>query len=258
MSSIYQHFRPEEKPFIDTVFDWRHLVENTYSPKLTDFLDPRQQYILQSVIGEGGDIQFGLFGGQEQSERKRALLYPDYFQPEEEDFQVGLYEIEYPKKFVRIEHPMVLGSLMSLGLKRDKFGDILVGEDQIQFFSSKEIERFLLSELKEVGRAAVRLKAIPLTKAIETTEKWNEKEVSAASMRIDAIVSAAFNLSRQKSQVLIEQKRVKLNWKTVENPAAECMEGDIISGRRLGRCKIIDVLGTTKKNKARLKIGTKN
>ena len=51
MSVVYQHFRPEEKEFIDQVIDWRINVEDTYAPKLTDFLDPRQQFILRSIIG---------------------------------------------------------------------------------------------------------------------------------------------------------------------------------------------------------------
>lgn len=255
MSSIYQHFRPEEKQFIDTVLDWKEYVEHTYAPKLTDFLDPRQQFILQSVIGEGVDVRYGFFGGKENSERKRALLYPGYFEPDNSDFMVGLYEIEYPRKFMRIEHPMVLGSLMSLGVKRDKFGDILINEDRIQFFSSEEIESFLMAELREIGRASVHIRKLPVKEAIRGSEQWKELEVSTSSLRLDGIISSVFNISRQKSQALIEQKLVKLNWKTVENPAAECMEGDMISARRLGRCKIIDVLGTTKKNKVRLKIG---
>lgn len=255
MSSIYQHFRSAEKQFIDTVIDWKENVENSYAPKLTDFLDPRQQFILQSVIGEATDVKYQFFGGLEQSERKRALLYPEYFEPELEDFQVGLYEIDYPRKFFRLEHPMVLGSLMSLGVKRDKFGDILLDKDRLQLFSSEEIEPFLIAELREIGRAAVHLKKLPIDEAIQEIEEWNEKEISAASLRLDCIISAVFNISRQKSQTLIEQKLVKLNWKTVENPATECMEGDMISARKLGRCKIIGLLGKTKKNKSRLKVG---
>lgn len=255
MTSIYQHFRPEEKHFIDSVLDWKEYVEFSYAPKLTDFLDPRQQFILQSVIGEGAEVRYGLFGGQERCERKRALLYPAYFEPEDKDFLVGLYEIEYPRKFIKLEHPMVLGSLMSLGIKRDKFGDILVNGDRIQFYSSVEIEPFLMTELREIGRASVNVQKLPIEEAIQVPKQWKETEISAASLRLDGIIAGAFNLSRQKSQTLIEQKIVKLNWKTVENPAEVCMEGDIISARRLGRCKIIEFLGTTKKNKARLKIG---
>ena len=50
--SIYQHFRPEERGFIDQVLNWKDFVENKYAPKLTDFLDPREQQILKMIIGQ--------------------------------------------------------------------------------------------------------------------------------------------------------------------------------------------------------------
>lgn len=56
MEEIFQHFRPEEREFIDQVSGWRMEVEDRYAPKLTDFLDPRQRFIVQSIIGHQGDI----------------------------------------------------------------------------------------------------------------------------------------------------------------------------------------------------------
>ncbi|WP_312095293.1 YlmH/Sll1252 family protein, partial [Niallia sp.] len=112
--SIYQHFRPEEREFIDQVENWRSYVENTYAPKLTDFLDPREQKVLSLIIGDHREVKYAFFGGHEQTERKRAILYPDYYDVTKEDFNLSLLEVNYPKKFVTIEHPHVLGSLMSL------------------------------------------------------------------------------------------------------------------------------------------------
>lgn len=255
LSDIYQHFRKEEKQFIDLAIDWKEFVERTYSEKLTDFLDPRQQHILQSVIGDGPDVRYAFFGGDLSCERKRAIIYPDYMQPQEEDFHIGLYEIDYPRKFVNLEHRMVLGSLMSLGIKREKFGDIIVQGERIQFFSSKEIEDYVLTHLKEIGRANVSVQMLSPKEAIEREEEWVQVEKTAASLRLDAVISAAFSISRQKAQSIIGQKLVKLNWKITEQPAADCFVGDMISARRLGRCKIISILGETKKNKLRIKFG---
>ena len=50
--SIYQHFRPEEKEFIDHALNWIEQVKDSYAPKLTDFLDPRQQQILSLLLGQ--------------------------------------------------------------------------------------------------------------------------------------------------------------------------------------------------------------
>ena len=73
--SIYQHFRPEEREFIDQVLNWKEYVENNYAPKLTDFLDPREQQIVKIIIGQHMGIKWQFFGGTEFTERKRAFLF---------------------------------------------------------------------------------------------------------------------------------------------------------------------------------------
>lgn len=253
--SIYQHFRPEEKEFIDQVLNWQSQVENTYAPKLTDFLDPREQQILISIIGRHSGIKWSLFGGIPDAERKRALIFPDYYESDEEDFQICLYEVEYPKKFVTLEHRQVLGSLMSLGLKRGKFGDILFGDDRIHFLLSKEVEDYIRMQLESIGRASVTLKKQPFSAAIQSSEKWQECSVTSSSLRLDTVISSVYNLSRQKSQLFIQQGLVKVNWTRIENPSFECKEGDMISVKGQGRSKIIGIEGKTKKEKWRIIAG---
>lgn len=253
--SIYQHFRPEEKDFIDQVLNWKHSVENAYAPKLTDFLDPREQQIVKQLIGSNHEIKVEFFGGVSGAERKRVLVYPEYFHWEEEDFQISLFEIEYPKKFISLEHPQVLGSLMSLGLKRGKFGDILVFEDRIQFFVTKDIEQYLYTQFESIGRAKVSLIKQPLENVIQQNENWVEHSVTSSSLRLDTIASAIYNLSRQKSQGIIQQGFVKVNWTIIENPAFEVRESDIISVRGHGRAKMITFDGKTKKDKWKITVG---
>ncbi|MBY0120774.1 RNA-binding protein [Bacillus sp. S/N-304-OC-R1] len=253
--SIYQHFRPEEKEFIDSVLQWKHFVEDTYSPKLTDFLDPREQEIVKQIIGNNGDVNFKLFGGFQHAERKRALLYPEYFQCENDDFHICLFEIKYPHKFVTIEHPQVLGSLMSLGLRRGKFGDILFHEDSIQFLATGDIDQYIVAQLDSIGRASVSLERLPLEKAIEPQEDWVELSVTASSLRLDTVMSAVYNISRQKSQALIQHGHAKVNWATIENPAFEVRESDMISVRGYGRMKIMSLDGKTKKDKWKITAG---
>lgn len=250
--NIYQHFRPEEREFIDQIVDWKNYVEATYAPKLTDYLDPREQLIIKTIIGEHGDVHVSFFGGVDNSERKRAILAPDYFQAAQDDYKVALYEIVYPVKFVTIEHRQVLGSLMSLGLKRSKFGDILFHSDTVQFFATKEISNYIEMELKSIGRAQVRLQELPLEKAIPVAEIWHDLSVTSSSMRLDTIVSSIFPISRQKAQMLIGQGLVKVNWTVIESSAFECGEGDTLSVRGFGRVKLAAIEGKTKKDKWRI------
>ncbi len=253
--SIYQHFRSEEKEFIDQVLNWREAVQNTYAFKLTDFLDPREQEITKQIIGSNQAVKLSFFGGIHSAERKRAIIYPDYYECAEDDFQLSLFEVDYPKKFVTIEHPQVLGSLMSLGLKRGRFGDILIYESRIQIVVSQEIEEYIVLQLESIGKATVSLRKLPLTDAIHSGEAWSNKNVTVSSLRLDTVISSIYNFSRQKAQVMIQHGAVKINWMTVENPASECCEGDIISVRGYGRSKMIELEGKTKKDKWKITVG---
>src|SRR5690625_5018594 len=130
MDNLYQHFRENERPFIDQVLDWAHQVENQYTPYLTPFLDPREQYIVESVMGQFDDIVMNSFGGYEAAERKRLYLSPSYFEPSQDDFQIRVAEIRYPKKFAELSHGQILGTLMGSGIKRETIGDIITDSER--------------------------------------------------------------------------------------------------------------------------------
>ena len=56
METVYQHFRPSERAFIDTATGWVTSAENQYSPYLTPFIDPRQAYILKTLVAQTPDF----------------------------------------------------------------------------------------------------------------------------------------------------------------------------------------------------------
>lgn len=257
MEGIYQHFRENERQFIDVVLKWKEQVESQYSPKLTDFLDPREQWIIKSIIGHHGDVLVSFFGGEEQVERKRAILYPSYFVPSQDDFQLVAYEIQYPKKFITLEHRQILGSLMSLGIKREKFGDILIIEDSVQMIVAEEIASYVEVNFQEVGRATISLKRIPFNQIIVPESDYLEKMTTTSSLRLDVVCAAIYNLSRQKIKSLIQNGYVKVNWKVVDDPSFEVGEEDLLSIRGFGRSKMIAVEGRTKKDKRKIIVGIK-
>lgn len=252
--NIYQHFRPEEREYIDKVLQWKQDVERQFAPKLTNFLDPREQTILKIIIGEHSDVHYDFFGGIDNAERKRALLFPDYWTVAKEDFYINLFGIDYPSKFVTLEHPQILGALMSLGLKRGKFGDILIKNDQIQFFAAKEVSDYIKTNLEAIGKARVTVKELPLENAITVQDLWDHDDLTVSSLRLDTVISGVYHLSRQKSQVLIERGLVKVNWTVIETPSFLCDAGDVISVRGHGRIKIVELSGKTKKEKWRINI----
>ncbi|RBW67357.1 RNA-binding protein [Bacillus taeanensis] len=254
---VFQHFREDERSFVEQVLEWQEYVHDFYAIKRTDFLDPREQEIAEQIIGKQNDVKISFWGGSEYAERKRAIFYPDYYEPSLDDYGLMLYQVRYPSKFISIEHRDLLGALMGIGLKRLKFGDILIRDNNVQVVVAEEIAEFVEWNLESVGRSAIKLEQSPFSEIIQLQEKWDEQTGTVSSMRLDAILSEIYHLSRSKVIPYIQSGLVKVNWKRVESSSYECEPGDYLSVRGLGRSKIIEVSGKTKKDKCRIVYGRK-
>ncbi len=247
--SIYDHFREEEAVFVDKVMEWKEAAEHYHKTKLTDFLDPREQQIIKLVIGTHADVSVHFYGAAPEAERKRAFICPSYVEPEMQDFSVELLQVDYAAKFHNIEHRQVLGALMSLGLKREKYGDIVLHGDIVQMVVAKEIADYIIMNLESIGRAKVSVRAVPVETIAVVQEKWQEKTGTVSSLRLDVLIAEMFNLSRQKVQPLVKGGLVKVNWKTIEQSSFECLEGDVLSVRGYGRSKLLSIDGKSKRDK---------
>lgn len=255
MESIFQHFRKEEQPFIEKVNSWVKEVEDTYAPKLTGFLDPRQRFITESIV-KNSDLTLTATGGFPHSERQRVLISPDYYTPSDEDFQISMYEVQYPQKFVTMKHSQVLGSLLSIGISRSRFGDIHLNEEVVQLAVSTEVADYIQVNFTLVGKVKVSLQPIiRATDIIKTQEEWTEELHIISSLRIDTVVAALTNSSRAKASSLIKAEKVKVNWTVTDQQAFEVEEADVLSIRGFGRYKILSIEGRTRKDKIRVMIG---
>lgn len=255
MDAILQHFRKDEQLFIENTMGWIREVENMYVPKLTDFLNPRERYIVQSLVA-GTDLQTKAYGAFANAERMRMLIYPDYYSPTNEDFRVAVFSINYARKFMAIGHKEVLGSLMSLGIDRSKFGDIQIADTEIQFAVTAELQDYMVANFTSVGKAKISIEEVTQsTELIVSEDKWIESMQVVSSMRLDAIIAALTNISRQKAVSLIRGDKARVNWATQNDSSAELFEEDILSIRGFGRFKMISVEGRTRKDKIRLITG---
>lgn len=255
MEHLIQHFRKDEQPFIEQVVGWQREVEDRYAPKLTDFLDPRQRFIVTSVVGQSDDLSVFEEGVFDEPERMRLMIAPSYFTPGEEDYQITVFSVGYPSKFVQLKHPDVLGALLSVGIERSKFGDIRVAENTVQFAVAAEVADYVRANLTSIGKVKVHLEEVGTQPLLRLEEEWVQSTTTVSSMRLDVVLATILNISRQKSQNLITAGRVKVNWTVREQVSFELQEGDILSARGFGRLKVIMAEGRTKKDKIRLQIG---
>ncbi|MFB4162588.1 RNA-binding protein [Alteribacillus sp. JSM 102045] len=255
--SVFVHFRKEEHAFVEQVMEWKKAVETKFERKLTDFLDPREQDILSSVVGKDETVHLSFWGGAEGCERKRAILYPFYEEVNREDFELTLFEMTYPSKFVTIGHRDVLGSLTGLGLKRNKYGDILEGSGCFQFVTVEDIALFIEMNLQKIGKASVSVEKIPMQSMLPIEDNWEEVQTTVSSFRLDVMIAEMYRLSRSKAAPFIEKGRVKVNWKTVDQASFPLQEGDYVSVRGLGRRKLLNSDGKTKKGRFKISYGKK-
>lgn len=244
--------RPVERPFLKRVSDWVNRVSQTGNWLLTDFLTPREQFLLEQSIQSSG-LEVESFGGTSFSERKRNLLMPGNWYPNEEDFQIATICAD-PFETSGLTHGSTLGSVLGTGLDRRKIGDILLQDGKAYVFCEREVANFLLGEWRQIGKTSI--STFLQTESVIWQAPVVEKEVvSVASLRADAVLAQSCHWSRSQAQEAITRGRVSLNFVELTKPEAELAIGDVLSVRGFGRVQFLNHLGKSKKERERVEIG---
>jgi len=243
------YFRPEEKPFIDKMSDLLLRTQTMYVPQLTDFLNLREQLILNNLVNKYDDLYVHYFGGFEGAERVRGIIAPDYFVPKESDFKIQMFEIRYPEKFANLHHGQILGSLTGSGVERDHFGDIITDGDRWQFFVFDQMGEFISEQVTKIGPYKVHLIEEDPKKLLLPKDDSQDEVINVHSLRIDTVVATAYDLSRQTAKTHVEHGNVQVNWVVNKNASSFVTINDTLSVRGYGRVRINDIMGKSKGNK---------
>ena len=123
--------------------DTVRLCDKRGVPCFLGFLDLREQAeahrILRSLIS---DEQVAFFGGYDDAERTMLSVSPAYYSVEQTDYPFSRVAFRYRTQ-KKLTHRDVLGTLMSLGLRRDAIGDILCGDGISVVFVREEIRSYV-------------------------------------------------------------------------------------------------------------------
>lgn len=235
----------------DKLGDYKKIV-NRGDVVLTDFLDFEEQKEIYAL--ESTSVAVNLFGGFDGAERKRALIgYPNLINDE---FEIVILQSKYDAKYGAIGHRNVLGTIMSFGIKRNTFGDIVVTDDTITIFATKEISSYLIKNLTMISHQPMKWKIID--EFIQNKEEDEIKTINVASMRLDAVVAKAINVGRSEAVEIINSGFVLINHKECLNITHNVKEGDLLSIRKFGRVEILEIVGLSKKNRTIVKINVKH
>lgn len=223
------------------------------TPAASCFLSPREQALAQQLL-RGQPVVF--FGGTEESERKLCCYLPEYLDEDwlrSEDGPIAAVRAQFHAS----EHPShrdFLGALMGCGVKRETVGDIYVAEDSCDFLLTREILPYLLQNLTAAGRTHLRLAPLALPDVRVPEAKTKTIRDTVSSLRLDSVVASGFGLSRAKAAAAIESGKTELNHLPCLKPDRLVCAGDWISVRGLGKLRLTDVLGTTKKGRTGITI----
>lgn len=188
-----------------------------------------------------------LFGGYSDAERCVAAFLPDYMDEDDADWPISLLIIT-PTDGKTYSHRDYLGSLMSLGIKRQVLGDLIVSGEKAYLFCLESIEEFVINNLTSVSGARVNIDKAESFELLPE-RKFEEVGGTVASERLDCVVALAAKTSRTKAAEFISAGYVTVNYREAVKPTYIMKPGDRFSIRGKGKFVYDGAKGSTKKGR---------
>ncbi|MBF2008737.1 MAG: photosystem II S4 domain protein [Chlorogloeopsis fritschii C42_A2020_084] len=244
----------ENRDALARVIDQAEQAIKTWEVVLTDFLSPPELAEIQQVFGRLTEVQLLAWGGYPQAERQRIAIARSELPLDRSQVDVAALDIAGNFLFDTATHRDFLGAMLGTGIVREKTGDIIVlGERGAQAIVVPELVEFLEMNLKQVRSVPVKTQRIDLSELKVREPKKKELTTVEASLRLDAIASAGFSMSRSKMVELIDGGDVRVNWKEITQASAQVKTGDLIAIRGKGRLEVGEI-AITKKDRYRVQL----
>jgi len=221
---------------------------------IDEFLTPNIWYKI-SKFADNYHFHSGADGFFENAERRMVAFYPKEWEAPIE-FPYVVIKITNRSKFKNLEHRHYLGTLLSLGLKREKIGDLILKNDTCYAPVVDDIAEYIINSLEKINGCAVRIEKIEQEEyaSIHSGVELKEKLILCSSMRIDCVVSSVINISRSRGEKLISSGMVMVDYSVVDKKNFEVKEGSRLTIRGFGKYIVGEIVGTTKKDRFRVEL----
>ena len=229
--NFLQQGSAEQREVAEKLLQSISFVENRNT--VTKFLTNFEQVVLSQIVAYNySDFKVEFFGGFDDAERKKAkIISNEYY---DIDYDIVCLKAKFNNKFNKVEHRNILGAVHNLGINFNRFGDIIVLENEVYIFVDEEIADYIAMEFTKAGRVNLDFQRVDLTE-VKIEKKYEDFEIVSSSFRIDSIVAKITNKSRSKVKEFLEQDFIKLNHVILRNGEKTCTPDDIISIRKYGR-----------------------
>lgn len=244
----------ENRDAIARIIDKAESAIATWEVTVTDFISPPVWIEAQPKFAPLAEISLLPWGGYPQAERQRIAIARSELPLDNSQVALAAIDIAGNFLFDPASHRDFLGAILGTGVVREKIGDIIVlGERGAQAIVVPELVEFLESSLNQVRSVPVQVRGINESDLKVRPPKRQEMTTVEASMRLDAIASAGFRMSRSKMADLIASGDVRINWKEAKQASTTVQSGDLISVRGKGRLEVGEV-AITKKQRYRIQL----
>ncbi|MBE6031036.1 MAG: hypothetical protein E7225_05515 [Clostridiales bacterium] len=220
-------------------------------------------------ISGSGRVRTFFYGGYGDAERRVLVILPEYAHVTDvvpdmhdnresqiddmnsaEDCPLCILKVRTKGGMSRkLTHRDYLGSLLGLGIKREKVGDILVLDDGADIIVLKELSEFLAVNYEKAGRTNLNVEICDITALDVGKINIEERRDTVASLRLDSLVSSVFGISRGKAQEAIKMGLVFVNSAQISKADMMLGEGDKIVLRGRGKAVLREVAGRSKKDR---------
>lgn len=234
-------YTKKENILISSIMDKYRIYKKDNKSTCTNFLNPSELKLATSYLNSE-KINYSIYEPYPFMEKK-IIYFGNY------DNFVTFYKISISKE---ITHPNILGTLFSLGLTPNTIGDIFIEDGYFYYTNLSRMNPFLEHNFLAINNEKITLNRV--SEIIIKRKQFEEYTIMVSSLRIDNIISKLASCSRNQALDIIKNKLVLLNYEEEIKAHTILKKDDIISIRRVGKFKIGEEKGYTKKNNLILEI----
>ena len=197
-------------------------------------------------------LKFTCRGLNSEAEKRIIMITPKDYDISGMEFPIVYFKIDGQNRFRELQHKDFLGTIMSLGIKREVMGDLIVKNSVCFGVIIDEKYGIIYQETEKIGNVPVKIEKVSMEDIPES--EFKNEIMLVSSLRLDSFVSSVTGLSRQKSVDELEKGNVLLNYNVQRDKSAEIKEGDILTIKKVGKFKFDEIKGESRKNKIRINV----
>lgn len=231
-----------QETLVDTVCALAEQTLRTWEPRWTPFLDPLVRLEAEGRLSQRSDLHLSSEGGYGGAMRRRLLLQRQDTVSADSPPPAGLCGLELSGHFLfdPATAAEMREGLHQAGASPGEVGDLwLRGDRGAQGVISEELAAWLDGCLAQVRSVEVCFAVRPLAELQFPPQRVPRTfQTVEASLRVDAVASAGFGLSRTRLVALIRQGALRVDWRPVATPSLVLEAGQRVQLEGRGELEI--------------------